>query len=201
MRRDRNPAPRAFTPQAGRHSSAPASRGFELAGTIEGALAACRAQIAGTIVTRRIAPQRLPGSGEQIKQVLAHLLVNAAWATRATGRVRVIHIDARRLAGRVRVRVSDNGVGIDPDVGVRMFEPFFSTRPAAMGLGLALCHAIVRAHGGELRAINRLPHGARFEFDLPAARTPHPYRHGQRHAVCLPGLASRTVHIVERIGS
>jgi len=154
---------RALAPEGGESAARP----FLLSVALEAALQAAHADLAGVIVTRRLRPYRLLGSQAQITLVLANLLSNAAAAMQHTARARVIHVDAQGLAGRVRVRVSDNGMGIDPRVRARIFEPFFTTRPGHMGLGLALGRAIVRAHGGALSCISRRPHGARFEFDLP----------------------------------
>lgn len=154
---------RTLAPEGGESAARP----FLLSVALEAALQAAHADLAGVIVTRRLRPYRLLGSQAQITLVLANLLSNAAAAMQHTARARVIHVDAQGLAGRVRVRVSDNGMGIDPRVRARIFEPFFTTRPGHMGLGLALGRAIVRAHGGALSCISRRPHGARFEFDLP----------------------------------
>jgi len=83
----------------------------------------------------------------------------------------VIHIDAATAGARIRVRVSDNGRGIAPELLPHLFEPFFSSagRGLGRGLGLTVSSAIVRAHGGVLCASNRHPHGARFAFDLALA--------------------------------
>ncbi len=164
----------AFEP--GRHYPGE-RRPFDLMAAIEAALRATRADLAGTIVSLRIQPLPVHGSLAGITQVLAHLLVNAGVAMRGTGRPGVIHIDAATIGARIRIRVSDNGRGIAPDLLARLFEPFLSDAGAGLGrgLGLTVSGAIVRAHGGTLSACNRNPHGARFAFDLglaPAGRTP-----------------------------
>lgn len=147
---------------------------IDLEAPVAEALAECAPYLSRTIVAQRIRPVAVLGSAAQITRVLVHLLRNAAQATAAAQRPAVIRIDVRRDGARVRVRISDNGHGIAPAVLSRLFEPFVSTRThgIAPGLGLTLSQAIVRAHGGQLRCANRHPHGAHFEFDLPAAPEP-----------------------------
>lgn len=144
---------------------------FVLAAAVDAALLACAPELAGIYVAQRVPALTVRGTAEQITRVLVHLLRNAAHATRALGRARVIRVDARPEGARARVRVSDNGRGIDAPALARMFEPFFSQDGAgrSLGLGLTLGSAIVRAHGGRLRCANRQPHGACFEFDLALA--------------------------------
>ena len=54
--------------------------------------------------------------------------------------------------GSVLVAVGDTGTGLDPAVAERMFQPFFTTKPDGLGMGLAICRSIVEAHGGEFAA-------------------------------------------------
>ena len=69
----------------------------------------------------------------------------------------------------VKVVVADNGPGIPPEILGRIFEPFFTTKEAGKGtgLGLAICYAIMREHGGRIRAGNRPEGGAWLELQLP----------------------------------
>jgi signal transduction histidine kinase len=172
-----------LAPESGRHVPRP----FDLSAALEAALQSTRAELAGVIITRRLRPCRVLGSEIQVTRVLAHLLANAAAAMQGTGRARVIHVDAQRIGTRVRVRVSDNGSGIDARLRARLFEPFVTARSGHVGLGLALSRAIVRAHGGTLVGGNRRPHGARFAFDLPVADDPFTPR--QARAVQFAGIA------------
>lgn len=72
-----------------------------------------------------------------------------------------------REGGEALVSVADTGPGLADDVADHLFEPFFSTR-GSTGLGLAVCHGIVREHGGSLTARNREDaRGAVFEVRLP----------------------------------
>jgi two-component system sensor kinase FixL len=70
--------------------------------------------------------------------------------------------------GRLRLSVTDTGPGISPDRLGQVFEPFVTTKPNGMGLGLAVCRTIVTAHGGELSADHADGGGALFLIDLPA---------------------------------
>ena len=65
------------------------------------------------------------------------------------------------------VSVKDAGIGLRAEEGEKMFEPFFSTKPGGMGMGLRISRAIVEAHSGQLWAIPNDDHGATFLFTLP----------------------------------
>jgi len=106
--------------------------------------------------------------------VLVNLITNALRAIeplhdQREGRIRV---SAQPREGRLEVCVSDNGIGIKPDVRSRIFEPFYTTRDIGqgMGLGLSICHTIVRNHDGHIRVHSQPGHGAEFRFDLPLAK-------------------------------
>jgi signal transduction histidine kinase/DNA-binding response OmpR family regulator len=109
------------------------------------------------------------GDAEQLRQVFQHLLQNAdeALASRGGGEVSITSFAA---SGGVRVVVEDSGPGIPPGILAKVFDPFFTTRGTGegAGLGLALCHLIVKEHRGAIRASNRPEGGARLEVDLPA---------------------------------
>jgi C4-dicarboxylate-specific signal transduction histidine kinase len=67
----------------------------------------------------------------------------------------------------VRVNVSDNGTGIQPDIAERIFEPFVTTKQNGLGLGLSICRSIVSSHDGQLAARNNPQRGATFSLSLP----------------------------------
>ena len=70
----------------------------------------------------------------------------------------------------VAFSVIDQGSGIPPEVGQRLFTPFFTTKGEGMGLGLSLCRTVVEQHGGSIDFEN-LARGTRFRFTLPLAQT------------------------------
>jgi len=110
----------------------------------------------------------------QVSQVLLNLLVNGIDAVAdSKGPARRVAIEARRTDERtVEVRVADSGHGIKPDMLSRLFEPFVTTKPKGMGIGLAVSRTIVEAHGGRLSAQNNQGSGATFRFTLPVAELP-----------------------------
>jgi two-component system sensor kinase FixL len=67
--------------------------------------------------------------------------------------------------------VEDSGPGIDPTRLASIFDPFITTKPDGMGLGLAICRMIVERHGGELSALSDGKNGARFQLVLPVGLT------------------------------
>jgi two-component system sensor histidine kinase FlrB len=81
----------------------------------------------------------------------------------------VVSLQARLSGDRVEFTVRDNGPGIAPSLQSRVFEPFFSTRPAGTGLGLAVVKTVAEAHGGDLRLHSELKLGTSIEMNLPRA--------------------------------
>ena len=76
-------------------------------------------------------------------------------------------LQAKLRADRVEFTVHDNGPGIAPSIQSRVFEPFFSTRPAGTGSGLAVVKTVAEAHGGALALDSTPERGTRIEMDLP----------------------------------
>jgi two-component system sensor kinase FixL len=67
----------------------------------------------------------------------------------------------------VEITVTDRGPGFSKEKLARLFEPFFTTKKDGMGIGLAICHKIIDAHGGRLQAENNPDRGATVRFTLP----------------------------------
>lgn len=123
-------------------------------------------------VEARGAPVAL-GSPQQLQRVLTKLLENAFQAIPeervGTGKVRVSAQGGPE--GRVCLDVEDDGRGIPAEQLARIFDPFYTTRQVGQGtgLGLAVCHALVGAMGGEIRVESEVGRGSRFRLLLPAA--------------------------------
>jgi signal transduction histidine kinase len=67
----------------------------------------------------------------------------------------------------VRVSMLDTGPGLPAGTEDMVFEPFYTTKPGGMGMGLSIVRSILEAHGGSIRAANHEGRGAIFEFELP----------------------------------
>ena len=112
------------------------------------------------------------GNGDRLRQVMEHLLNNAAQAfASSTNKNKGLEAAIRVSVGHddrgVQVIVSDTGPGFrEPG---RAFDPFYTTREPGegTGLGLSICYGIVREHGGEISAFNLHPHGAAVVVELP----------------------------------
>jgi signal transduction histidine kinase len=111
----------------------------------------------------------VPADGGQLRQVLLALLMNALDATPAGGCITVL--TARGSPGQVVLSVEDDGVGIPREILDKIWSPFFSTKPfgKSTGLGLAVCHGIVVAHGGSIEVDSEPGRGTRMHVRLPVA--------------------------------
>jgi signal transduction histidine kinase len=103
----------------------------------------------------------------QLQQLVLNLMVNALEALEpVSGRVKQLSVRSKRAEpGHAVIQVSDNGIGIDDPSAA--FEPFITTKPEGMGLGLAICRSIVAAHGGSLSAERNPGFGTTFTVTLP----------------------------------
>jgi two-component system, LuxR family, sensor kinase FixL len=105
----------------------------------------------------------------QIQQVVVNLMRNAVEAMAQSKRRELVVTVMRDGAGAVEIIIADTGPGIAPEIAERLFQPFVTTKPHGMGVGLSICRAIVEAHGGALRAEANPEGGTIFRFSLPPA--------------------------------
>jgi signal transduction histidine kinase len=105
---------------------------------------------------------------DQLQQVFLNLLLNARDAMPDGGDL-CVKTFFDRDAGEVVIAVSDTGHGISEEALPHVFDPFFSTKRAGTGLGLAVCYGIVTAHGGRVEVESRGGHpGTNVRVALPA---------------------------------
>jgi two-component system, LuxR family, sensor kinase FixL len=111
---------------------------------------------------------RVVGDPVQLQQVVLNLLLNGLDAMSAVaGRPRELVISTHREADdRVRVAVRDSGSGIDPELAPRMFDAFYTTKRAGLGMGLSISRSIVEQHGGRLWAVPNDGPGTTFQFTV-----------------------------------
>lgn len=104
----------------------------------------------------------------QIEQVLLNLLQNAFEALRDIARARCVAVTARQASGssELVVSVEDTGCGVPTEVAQDVFQPFFTTKPDGLGLGLAISRSIIEDHGGKLWYATTVA-GTSFHFSLP----------------------------------
>jgi two-component system sensor kinase FixL len=102
----------------------------------------------------------------QIQQVLLNLIRNALEAMDNCA-ARELTLAASAHTDHVLVTVTDTGHGIPPEIEARLFQPFVTTKPEGMGIGLSVCRTIVEAHGGRLWMEPSPAGGSVFHFTLP----------------------------------
>ena len=150
--------------------------GYASRDTLHDTLALARSKL----LTRHVSPvlqlaAPLPGiEGDrvQLQQLLLNLIVNAADAMDATPQgARRLSLSTARCGAQVQLCVADCGPGIAASELPHVFEPFWSTKAAGMGVGLAICRSIA-AHRGSLSAANGPDGGAIFCLRLPARTAP-----------------------------
>ena len=108
------------------------------------------------------------GDRVQLQQVMLNLIINAIEAmTGISDGSRQLLIGTKNASHEVLVTVQDSGLGLNPDSLENLFNPFYTTKPDGMGMGLSICRSIVEAHGGRLWAVSRDGPGAIFQFTLP----------------------------------
>jgi two-component system NtrC family sensor kinase len=142
---------------------------IDLNDSIEQALALIQHQLRAVTLVRDLAPDLppIPASQDHLQGVWLNLLLNARDALNGSGgEVRVI---TRQADEALEVTIADTGSGISPEKLSRIFEPFYTTKGPGRGtgLGLAVCHRIIKQHGGRIHVESHLKQGTKFTITLP----------------------------------
>jgi signal transduction histidine kinase len=135
------------------------------------ALTRSEAVKAGVTVGTQLASElpRIQCDRVQLQQVMLNLIVNAIQSMSDVQdgnrelRISTVSIEPKGVC----VAVRDTGQGLRPESLPRLFEPFYTTKPDGMGMGLSICRSIIEAHSGRLWATKCEPRGALFQFTIP----------------------------------
>ncbi|MGE5147254.1 MAG: sensor histidine kinase [Candidatus Eiseniibacteriota bacterium] len=184
----------------------PRKEGLEINEAILEVIALSRGEVTrhGVSVQMQLADglPRIRGDRVQLQQVILNLIINAIEAMTDLGEgSRLLRVtSAKDASGGVVVTVQDSGPGLGTANVERIFEPFYTTKSAGLGMGLSICRSIVEEHGGRLWATAGAAavSGASFNFTVPRASGPGPARlsgpprapHGHRLFLPNPGPAA-----------
>jgi len=134
--------------------------------------------LVGLSIAVELSPELKPIQGDRtrLQQVVLNLILNGAAAMRNTSRSdRKIIVRTAMVDGlTVKVSVTDLGIGIDEENTEQLFEPFYTTKPEGLGMGLSISRTIIKEHGGTMEARNNPAGGATFTFVLPAHQGDNP---------------------------
>ena len=128
----------------------------------------------------------------QIQQVLLNLIRNAAEAMAKGSRRELLITTACADDDLIEIGVADTGPGLADEVREKLFQPFVTTKPAGIGVGLSICHAIIDAHGGRIWVTDNAGGGTVFRFTVPSA----PAAEAERRPAVAHAVAKAAVPIV-----
>jgi signal transduction histidine kinase len=129
------------------------------------------AHVEGIQLVKQFAEElpKVRGDYHQLKQAFSNLISNAYQAMDGKGTLSIrIHPILKNGSSFIRVEVEDTGNGIDPENLHNIFNPFYSTKDARLGLGLPMVHKIILSHQGQIEVDNHLGEGVTFIITLPA---------------------------------
>jgi two-component system sensor histidine kinase HydH len=112
-------------------------------------------------------PTHIYGDREKLQQVVINVVRNSLESLEPIGGGNIVVSLAWANKGMIRLRVRDDGPGIADEILLRVFEPFFSTKPMGTGLGLAICYSLVQQHGGVIQV--RCQGGTEVDILLPSS--------------------------------
>ncbi len=137
------------------------------------ALVSYQTSLDGIRIVKRLADDvpSFQGNVHELREVFLNLILNAVQALGTEGEIRITlqHVPQDKL---IEVRVADTGKGIAPENLDKVFNPFFTTRHSALGLGLFVTKQIIHHYGGSIRAESQAGEGSLFIFRLPLAEIP-----------------------------
>jgi len=145
------------------------------------ALALVGAKEHGVRVAFRLDPRRdfVLVDKVQVQQILINLIRNAMEAMEASAQKELLITSAPHEANFLEISVADTGSGIAPEIAAQLFQPFVTTKPQGMGVGLSISRSIVENHGGQMRVEPNGGGGTVFRFTLPSV-TPEELPDGNR---------------------
>lgn len=112
----------------------------------------------------------IPGDPVQLQQVIVNLLLNARDSLlESSALLRKIALRSRKDLGAVVIEVEDNGLGMSEEIAGRLYEPFVTTKPLGMGIGLSICRSILKEHQAEIDYHQLQSGGVLFRVRLPSA--------------------------------
>jgi two-component system sensor histidine kinase HydH len=143
----------------------------DLTHTLDRAIAQVEREAKGAVIYKNYAPEiaPFPFDAELLERVFYNLILNAVQASPAGG---MVSVKTRAAGGDVEISVIDRGVGIEPQQRDSIFNPFFTTKPEGVGLGLAIVSKIVDEHGGKITVESEPGKGSVFHVCLPVPAAP-----------------------------
>jgi signal transduction histidine kinase len=143
---------------------------FDMRGLVDETIALVRPQADDQGVEIKVEedaqPTMVNGDREKLKSCLSNIVINALQAMPAGGS---LIAEVHKLNGNIEVKISDTGVGIRPEDLSKVFEPYFSTKQAGFGLGLAVTKKIIEEHRGQIEVESEENQGTIFNIKLQAA--------------------------------
>ncbi len=163
----------------------------DLAQTLDRAIGLVEREASGIAIYKNYAPEipPFPFDGELMERVFYNLVLNA---TQATAKGGTVTVKTRSSDGMAEISVIDRGVGIEPQHLDSIFNPFFTTKPEGVGLGLAIVSKIVDEHGGKIAVESEPGKGSIFHVLLPMEPPSRDRQGVEKQAATQSGTGSDT---------